>query len=679
MKIFPQYKSANKLTLIAASIIGLAACGSDDGSDGTDGTDGVNGSPGLSYLNYLLANNGSENAGTVDTVNQSGAVSKSFSTGANEGIAIDPSGDLVQAADLTDNAIRTICRINQRVAGGEYSSQYDREITGTTTGLANPKGIALAEDAGYVFGANLNELNISVFGTAAAGDVAPVATTTLSVKPWDLTYDEAKDRLFIALTDGTIAVYDDYMANGFTASAADRTITPSNSEGTKISVNAHGIAYDRASDRLVVSDVGDAASATDGAIFVISSASTADGGTQVDRHIYGPESMLGNPVDIILSGTELRVAEKSNDAVLVYSNIFASGSGDIAPDFVSSTSKPESLAEIHTMATHPDVSDTTDVNTVRAVAGSSNSTNISRFTTNLSAVTATFTGVTTIESVTFDIEGDAYATYGDETDGGIAVLNRVSKYRDSGSLDTSRDRQITGAATLLVNPKGLDVDSHQGAIFVADIGTNAARTETGVLIYSTCAAGNAAPLMGLYPSGGATPWDVDYDAETDKAFLALTNGTIAVFDNVMKKLDQGVTTVMTEDRLITPANSGVPVAAPTNMHGIDYDPVTDSLIVSDVGSAAVADDGKIYVIAAASSASGQTDVQVNIAGAATELGNPVDIMYDGKNLYVAEKSNGKILRFDDILKSAGGDIAPDLSIDYSAAESVAILPQHLVR
>ena len=39
MKIFPQYKSANKLTLIAASIIGLTACGSDDGSDGIDGTD----------------------------------------------------------------------------------------------------------------------------------------------------------------------------------------------------------------------------------------------------------------------------------------------------------------------------------------------------------------------------------------------------------------------------------------------------------------------------------------------------------------------------------------------------------------------------------------------------------------------------------------------------------------
>ena len=128
MKIFPQYNTATKLTLIAASIIGLTACGSDDGSDGSDGVDG---SPGLTYLNYLRANNGSDNAGTVDTVNQSGAVSKSFSSGANEGIAIDSSGDLVQAADLTDNAIRTICRINQRAAGGEYSAQYDREITGT--------------------------------------------------------------------------------------------------------------------------------------------------------------------------------------------------------------------------------------------------------------------------------------------------------------------------------------------------------------------------------------------------------------------------------------------------------------------------------------------------------------------------------------------------------------------
>ncbi|MEC8373536.1 MAG: hypothetical protein VX078_01805, partial [Pseudomonadota bacterium] len=111
----------------------------------------------------------------------------------------------------------------------------------------------------------------------------------------------------------------------------------------------------------------------------------------------------------------------------------------------------------------------------------------------------------------------------------------------------------------------------------------------------------------------------------------------------------------------------------TNLHGIDYDVQSDSLVVSDVGSAADATDGKLYVIPGASRADGLTNVSVNIAGPNSMLGNPVDLMMSNGHVYVAEKSNGMILRFDNILNSPSGDIAATYSAMYPAPESVQVL------
>jgi len=97
------------------------------------------------------------------------------------------------------------------------------------------------------------------------------------------------------------------------------------------------------------------------------------------------------------------------------------------------------------------------------------------------------------------------------------------------------------------------------------------------------------------------------------------------------------------------------------------------LVISDVGSAADASDGKLYVIPGAGSADGITDVSVNIAGPNSMLGNPVDLMLSNGHVYVAEKSNGMILRFDNILNAASGDITPSFSMMYPAPESVNVL------
>lgn len=672
-------------------VLGISGCSGDDGenglagtpgADGQDGSDGTNGNPGFSAATFILANNGEQNAGTVDLINQNAAKLKTFNTTANEGVAFDSLGNLIQASDSENGSIKTICQLANRDDGASFSTNQDREITGPATTLVNPKGIAIAKNSGLIFIADFGAMQITTFGSAAAGDAAPLATTVTEAAPWDVDYDHVNDRLYVALTNGDVAVYDNFVSGEFTAMPS-RTITPSDADGVQISVNIHGIVYDETTNKLILSDVGSATDATDGALFVINNASGAQGNTSVARSISGPATMLGNPVDITLEGSDLRVAEKSNDAILVFSNIFAGESGDIAPDLSTASTKPESITNTLTQSSMADISDSTEPNmALLGVAVSSNPSTagdttgqISRLNTALSSELASYNASQTIESVSFDKAGNSYATFDNASTGmgGIVISTKVAYNRDGETFNASQDRLISGSNTGLISPKGLDIASDSGMIFVAENN----ETTPSIAIFSSCATGDVSPLMTLTFANNARPWDVDYDSNTDRAFVALTNGTVAVFDQVKNKLLSGETTISTEDRLITPANNSQALAAPTNIHGIDYDSLSGALILSDVGSAAVADDGKIYVLNNTANASGLVNISATISGPNTLLGNPVDIMYSGTDLYVAEKSNNVVMRFNNILSTAGGDISADASMAFSAPESVAILPAWL--
>ncbi|WP_426357207.1 hypothetical protein ACPUVO_12085 [Pseudocolwellia sp. HL-MZ19] len=683
-----RYKSKNtskalSLTTISlAVVLGITGCNSGGGTNNTDGNIGLddnNEQPSLSPSNFILSNNGPSNVGTTNLIDENAVTLKTFTSGNNEGVDINKLGHLVHAGDASVASLRTVCHIQNRADGASYDSNIDRELTGSSTGLVNPKGIDHSEKMGLVFVADFNAMQVSIYGDQAAGDVMPVATTITDATPWDLVYDDDNDRLYVALTDGTVAVYDDFVESDFAATPA-RVITPSDEAGMKVSVNIHGIVLDKSTNTLVLSDVGDAEDITDGSIFVINNADSADGNITVARTIAGPTTMLGNPVDITLTGTDLRVAEKSNDAILVFSDIYNGESGDIAPDLITSTEKPESLVEVPESYQLVDVSDITDGSAdIISVAVSSNpatpgatSNMIASFDASLTSNSGSYDTQRTQESSTFDAAGNSYTTF-DGDASGILISTKVATNRSDGTYNPSYDRVISGSNTGLVEPKGLDVASQAGMILVAENN----ETTPGILIYSSCASGNVSPVLKLSTSDLARPWDVDYDAQTDKAFVALTDGTIAVFDEVLANINAGVTDITAESRLIVPATAGAPLQAPTNIHGIDYDPSSDSLIVSDVGSADDITDGKIYVMNDAAAASGVTDISVSISGANTNLGNPVDIMYTGSHLYVAEKSNNLVMRFDNILTSSGGDIVPDLSISYTAPESVAIVPASL--
>ncbi|MDY7003648.1 MAG: hypothetical protein SWX82_06710 [Cyanobacteriota bacterium] len=247
---------------------------------------------------------------------------------------------------------KSVCQINTtRLTQLKQCSSRGgfRIILGSNTGLVSPKGLDVADDLGVVFVAenNASTPGILAFSTQAEGNVSPVFSTTDlgGRRPWDVDYEPSSDRLFVAATDGSVLIYDNYIAN-LGVGGPSRTIAPFDPSGTNpISVNLHGIIYVESSDTLLLSDVGSAMDPNDGQLFVIDNVSSASGNVPVRTQIGGDNTLLGNPVDITFDGNSLYVAEKSNDVILRYDNILdLSGVLNIAASGSVARNKPESVA-----------------------------------------------------------------------------------------------------------------------------------------------------------------------------------------------------------------------------------------------------------------------------------------------------------------------------------------------
>ncbi len=528
-----------------------------------------------------------------------------------------------------------------------------RYIQGDQTALQSPKGVAIANTAGWILVADVGAGDIKAFEKSASGNVAPAFTVSdlggRSV--WDIYYDEARSRLFAAGTDGSVIVYDDF-ENDRGASGPTRTIVPYDG-GAQISVNLHGIYYSYDDDLLIVSDVGDAADATDGQIFTIAAASMADGDTPIQGRIYGDQTELGNPVDIAYGRGYLYIAEKSNDYVLRYDDVIALvGDRNEPADYQSAVTKAESVQFAG------------GVILASANPGEFENDAVVRLSLNLDVTLATLNGfveVVSLQSTTVDSQGYGYVTYDRQAGyGGIMGFSDLPGRMGDGPLGTA-NRNIAGADTLLKSPKGLTVSNDRSLMFVADVGAEA------IFAFNLDDTGNVAPAYSIDNLlFGAPAWDVAYDDANDRLFAAETRGRVLVFDTVTA--DQGA-----PDRNFFPVNEAGDRLS-VNLHGIVYVPEVDILLLSDVGDAENPNDGQIFIVEGASEASGVKVMRAQIGGAMTNLGNPVDISFDGKDLYVAEKSNDYVLRFDDVLNLTGmNDIAPAAQYSVTKAESVQIL------
>ncbi len=371
--------------LAALAISGCSDGGNDDGgttgggttggtSGGTTGgvTGGTTGGAGATGDLYISFDAGGD-AGSTDVYSSDLSTRRStFNTGLNEGI-VAFNGTLNAVGVIAGVAtLRQISNFPDR-GGMAYNAELDDEVMFPT--FREPKGIALAgvtrnqlivgDAAAAEPGTDLPSLHLltTLVGLANPRVVADIPESLAGGRTWDVAYDGTTDRLYAAMTNGTVAVYDTFTVRGTLAGvggplpAPSRTITPgrvSGGQSSQVSVNLHGVSYDRASDSLVLSDVGMAASDSDGALFVIANASTASDvatGTgpaivQPARMIAGPATRLGNPVDILLRDGNLFVAEKINGGgqILRFNAIVtATGSGDIAPNQAVTTASLNSV------------------------------------------------------------------------------------------------------------------------------------------------------------------------------------------------------------------------------------------------------------------------------------------------------------------------------------------------
>lgn len=233
-----------------------------------------------------------------------------------------------------------------------------RLIAGEATSLLTPKGLHIIDELGLVLVADTGTKRVMGWPLDAEGDVAPVLNLYLGENRavWDIWYDRGNDILYAAGTDGDVLAYDSFSMNVDMVTGEDgmpmadmgytRIITPTDADGEKISVNLHGIDIDYDNNLLILSDVGDVASNTDGQIFTIAIASLSDGPTPVTARIMGDATKLGNPVDLIFDSATggIYVAEKANDVVLFYADINAlEGDINAAADMELAFVKPESV------------------------------------------------------------------------------------------------------------------------------------------------------------------------------------------------------------------------------------------------------------------------------------------------------------------------------------------------
>ena len=274
-----------------------------------------------------------------------------------------------------------------------------------------------------------------------------------------------------------------------------------------------------------------------------------------------------------------------------------------------------------------------------------------------------FEGIASVQSVDVASDGTAYVTADlDASSGGIIVIGGMGAAE---SMAVGAAPNIIGGpnAAGLIAPKGLDVVEELGVVIVANFGAN------NIKGFPLDATGDATPTIFIDNFGGVGGgvWDVHYDAASDTLFAAGTAGSLLAYGNFSTDFGRSGPTAT-----IVPSDAdGSQISV--NLHGVDYDAASDTIVLTDVGAADNNTDGQIFVIAGVTGLNGNVPVTAWIGGEGSQLGNPVDVALRGNSIYVAEKANDLLLRYDNILGMTGmsADPAP-VAVEFTRPESVSV-------
>ena len=248
---------------------------------------------------------------------------------------------------------------------------------------------------------------------------------------------------------------------------------------------------------------------------------------------------------------------------------------------------------------------------------------------------------------TFNLEGFSNVS--------LAVDGNAISVGITGTADMQSPREVAVNGNLYVVADSQDVDG------------NTATADGRFFIYTKN--GNSFTLRNIITTNFKL-WGMTFNGNDLYAVVDAT-GKLAVFTNFLSNTTNAT---VAASKMIT-------IEGIVRTHGIAYDTMTDTMVLTDIGDATnTQDDGGFHVIENftskfSSTADGGTlavSQQTRVSGSSTLLGNPVDVAYDNttETVYIVEAGNGggRILAFNNI--GSGGNIAPVINNSLAAASSV---------
>ena len=459
---------------------------------------------------------------------------------------------------------------------------------------------------------------------------------------------------------------------------------------------------------------------------VITAAGAPDSGTT-----------LGDPVDLALNGRDLAVADRAAGVVYIYQDVFATAANrieapvdslgalgvqrialqarDVPPPHVNDLSPDNALAA------------TGELLVVRTVTVTDEGGASERFVrlerldaalaaTSRPALQYSIADGRDLKAMSVALNGDVYVATGTQSGGSgtpvidpynpgstrVVVVNSAAENRLSQAsaegLNVLRDRRFSLGGAGNGGDRGaqdarasLVIDDY-GVIVYADAGDDPGPTppgddpQPGLALYSVCANGTR---IGSFLNTPRTPTDLDYDGTTGDLYLSFDDGTVGIyraFGDFLARVVRGEAASPASLTRVTPTRvggTGSRVKVAGDFSAIEYLQGLDQLVLASRGTVGDGSDGKLFVLgrsngfAASELIGGNVDVNAEISGPNTALGDPVDLAFDSANIFVAEQQNGRVLRFNGIGATTGGDLLPNADTPVTGITDIVPLPEYI--
>jgi hypothetical protein len=566
-----------------------------------------------------------------------------------DGIFYDEENDVLYQLSRTGNVLNAYSNVNASLGMGNNPL-----LTGTSTASEFSNGreiaflggrIVVVQDADSVN----NNMNRLLVYDATSTSFTLANTYDVDINLWGIHVDGST---LYAVVDNSnkLAIYENFFSN------ADGNISPAMTVTVEGLTRTHGLTYDADADVMLLTDVGNASNANDGAIIIVQDFMNAIQDSTISMseqiRIAGPMSLLGNPVDIAWDADNMMiyVAERLNGGGRVLGFEMPTASGDMAPVYndlfpgASAIHFPSSDGMMAANAANLFVSSNTQ--------GKVGVVNV--LDNNL------------MQMSTFNVQGtDADGIYYDRDNDLLYQLDRtgnvVHTYADvENSLEAGIDPMLFGTSTSdAINGREIAVSGNR--LVVAQDAATGNGDLNKFMVYNI---NNGNLTLSKTFDVDVNLWGIHADGET--LYAVVDNSNLVVrYDDFFNQAAGSLS-----------ASDSVEIEGLVRTHGLTYDADKDAMILTDVGDAASDSDGAIIVVKDWTMASADGFVsmgeQVRIEGNMTMLGNPVDVAWDRQRsmIYVAERLNGggRILGFR--WPMTGGNVAPVYNQLFAGASAV---------